>query len=204
MPLFFQMFIFLQCLNIKKKNMNKKVFTSRFWFVLTIIATGAAMRLVPHWPNFTPIAAIALFGGAYMTRKHLAFIIPMAAMLLSDLFLGFHSTMIAVYIGFAITVSLGLLIARKPKALNIVAASFASTVIFFLITNFGSWLSSPMYAKDFTGLMQSYAAGLAFFNDGSQGISFFVNSLVGDLFYNTVFFGVFYLAKLRFPVLAKA
>jgi len=183
--------------------MNSKVFTSRFWFVLTVILAGAAMRLVPHWPNFTPIAAIALFGGAYMSKKYLAFIIPLAALFLSDLLLGFHNTMPAVYISFVITVALGMYMLRNPKILNVLGASVTSTVLFFLITNFAAWLGSPFYPQNFAGLMESYVAGLAFFNNGTYGISFLMNSLLGDLFYTGIFFGAFYLARLRFPVLAR-
>jgi len=184
--------------------MNSKVFTSRFWFVLSVILAGAAMRLVPHWPNFTPIAAIALFGGAYMSKKYLAFIIPLAALFLSDLLLGFHNTMPAVYISFVITVALGMYMLRNPKILNVLGASITSTVLFFLITNFAAWLGSPFYPQNFAGLMESYIAGLAFFNNGTYGISFLMNSLLGDLLYTGIFFGAFYLARLRFPVLARS
>ena len=184
--------------------MNKKVFTSRFWFILTVIFTAAFMRLIPHWPNFTPIAAMALLGGAYMNRKYLAFMVPLAAMLLSDLILGFHTTMIAVYLSFALTVGIGLLIARKPRLLTVAAASLGASLLFFTVTNFASWMGSPLYPQSAAGLMEAYAAGLVFFNDGSQGISFFVNSVLGDLFFNSLFFGAFYLARLRFPALARA
>jgi hypothetical protein len=181
--------------------MNNKILTPRFIFVLFTVLAAAAMRLLPHWPNFTPVAAMALFGGVYFSRKYLAFLVPMAAMFLSDLILGFHATMPAVYIAFAITVLIGMLIARNPKVINIAGATMMSTIIFFLITNFASWLGSPIYAQNFGGLMASYTAGLAFLNDGN-GISFFLNSLIGDLFYTGILFGVFYLARLRFPVLA--
>jgi len=184
--------------------MEKRLLSPRVIFVASLILTGAFLRLIPHWPNFTPIAAMALFGGAYFSKKYMAFIIPLVAMFISDLILGLHSTMIAVYISFAITVSIGIMISNNKKVLNIIGASVLSTIIFFVITNFAAWLGSPLYPQSFTGLMESYAAGLVFLNDGSQGISFFLNSLVGDLFYNGVFFGVFYLASLRFPVLAKA
>jgi hypothetical protein len=182
--------------------MKSKILTPRFIFIVTTVLAAAAMRLIPHWPNFTPIAAMALFGGAYFSRKYLAFLIPMLAMLLSDLIIGFHTTMPAVYVAFAITVMIGMLVVRNPKILNIAAASITSTIIFFLITNFGAWIGSPLYPQNFSGLLESYAAGLAFLNNGSYGISFFFNSLLGDLFYTSVLFGIFYLARLKFPVLA--
>ncbi len=198
------MFFIFVVRKLIKVNMDKKLFTSRFWFVLTVILTGASMRLIPHWPNFTPIAAIALFGGTYLNRKYLAFLVPIAAMFLSDILLGFHTTMFAVYISFVATVGIGLWLSRKPSVLGILGASLGSTILFFVVTNFAAWLGSPFYPQSFAGLMESYAAGLVFFNNGANGISFFMNSLVGDLFYNTVFFGVFYLARLRFPVLARS
>ena len=184
--------------------MNKQFFNSRFWFVASLIFTVAIFRLVPHWPNFTPVAAMALFGGAIFGKKYLAFIIPLAAMLISDMIIGFHASMWAVYLSFAITVVLGIVISRKPGWISIAVASVSSTILFFLITNFASWIASPFYPQNMTGLTQCYAAGLAFLNDGKYGISFFMNSLLGDLFYNGMLFGAFYLVKMRFPVIAKA
>ena len=182
--------------------MNKKNWNTRLTVITGIILAGAFMRLIPHWPNFTPIAAMALFGGAYMGKKYLAFAVPFAAMLLSDLIIGFHNSMLAVYIAFGITVSIGLYIKNRMNARNIIGASLTSSVVFFLITNFAAWISSPfLYSSDISGLMQSYVAGLAFFNDGSYGISFFMNEVLGGLFYNTLFFGAFYLARQRFAVL---
>jgi hypothetical protein len=184
--------------------MNKNLLSPRFVFVISVIIAGAFMRLMPHWPNLTPIAAMALFGGAYISKKYLAFIIPMAAMLLSDVILGFHSSMVAVYVGFAITVSLGIMISKNVKIVSVLGASLLSTVIFFIITNFASWLGNPLYPQSFIGLTEAYTAGLMFFNDGSYGISFFLNSILGDIMYNTLFFGAFYLVRVKFPVLAKA
>lgn len=183
--------------------MDNKLISPRFMVLVSIIFAGAAMRLLPHWPNFTPIAAIALFGGAYFGKKYLAYLVPIVAMFLSDLIIGLHQSMLAVYLSFIVTVWIGQQIAKKPNWLNIAGASLASSILFFLVTNFSAWLVSPFYSKDFIGLMQSYTAGLVFFNNGTYGISFFINSVLGDMFYNTIFFGVFYLASLRFRVLAK-
>jgi hypothetical protein len=184
--------------------MNKKIWNTRFTVILGIIFAGALMRLIPHWPNFTPIAAMALFGGAYLGKKYLAFAIPILAMLVSDLVIGFHSSMLAVYIAFAITVTIGLFIRKKLNGFTILGAALSSSMIFFLITNFAAWLSSPhLYTANFAGLMQCYTAGLMFFNDGSYGVSFFMNEAMGGVFFSSMFFGAFYLAKLRFPVLAR-
>ncbi len=174
--------------------MSKNFFTPRMVLIYLAILTAAFMRLIPHWPNFTPVAAIALFSGAFISRKSLALVVPFAALFISDLFLGFHSTMIAVYAAFGITVLTGFWLRNRVKAGNVVLASVFSSVVFFLITNFGSWMSGMMpYPMDFSGLMMAYTAGIPFFNNG----------LLGDLFYSTVLFGGFYLVGLRFPSLAK-
>ncbi len=175
--------------------MEKKLLTTRTIFVISAIVIAAFMRLIPHWPNFTPVAAIALFGGAYLNRKALAFLIPVAAMLISDLFLGFHSAMLAVYAALIITVFIGLRLGKNVKAGYVGIASLSSSVIFFLITNFASWMMGAMpYSRDFSGLMQAYVAGIPFFNNG----------VLGDLFYSTILFGGFYLVSKRYPSLAKA
>jgi hypothetical protein len=175
-----------------------------FIVVASLILAAAFSRLIPHWPNFTAVAAIALFGGARFTNRIFAFIVPLAALLLTDLILGFHNTMIPVYIAFSVTVMLGISIRKKQNTLNIAMSAVGASVIFFLITNFGSWLGMPFYSKDLAGLIQAYTAGLAFFHDGSMGLSPFVNTLLGDLFFTGSLFGVFALASKRFPVLKLA
>lgn len=166
----------------------------RLVLIFSLILFGALMRLVPHWPNFTPVAAMALFAGATLQRKSVAFIIPLGAMLLSDLILGFHSYMPAVYISFILTVIMGFLLQRRLQAGYIAGAAVASSLVFFLITNFAVWLGSPFYSQDATGLLACYTAGLPFLRNG----------LAGDLFYTGVFFGSFYLAARWIPAINKA
>jgi hypothetical protein len=168
-----------------------------------VIAVAALLRLLPHWPNFTPIAAMALFAGTYIDKKQYSFAIPIAAMFLSDIFIGFHANMPAVYISFAITVLVGMAIRRRLNVGTVFAAAIGSSLIFFLITNFSAWLASPFYPQTFTGLMESYLAGLAFFRDQSHGFSFLVNDMLGTVFFSAVFYGAFYLAEMRFPMLDK-
>lgn len=175
-----------------------------FIVVISLIFVAAFSRLIPHWPNFTAVAAIALFGGALLGKRLFAFVVPLAALFITDLVLGFHSTMLHVYIAFAITVMLGIYISKKQSVANVALTAVSASIVFFLITNFGSWMTMPYYTKDLTGLLTAYAAGLAFFNDGSMGISPFLNSLLGDLFYTGLLFGVYAFARQRFPVLKTA
>ena len=184
--------------------MKYKSINPRFIIVFSVILTAAFIRLLPHWPNFTPIAAMALFAGTYFDRKQYAFALPVAAMFISDLVIGLHANMPAVYLSFAITVLIGMAIRKKVHVGSVTMAAFASSVIFFLITNFASWLASPYYAQTFSGLVQCYLAGLIFFQDTTYGLSFFMNDLIGNLFFSAAFYGSFYLMQMRFPVLDKS
>ena len=183
--------------------MKYRTFTPRFVVVVSVIIIAALLRLLPHWPNFTPIAAMALFAGTYFDRKQYAFAIPFASMILSDIILGLHSNMPAVYLSFGITVLIGMAIRRNVNVGSIFLASLSSSVIFFLVTNFSSWLASPFYPQTFTGLLECYIAGLVFFRDQANGLSFFLNDILGTTFFSALFYGAFFLAEMRFPMLNK-
>jgi hypothetical protein len=175
--------------------MGNKILTSRFYLIVSLIVAGAFMRLVPHWPNFTPIAAIALFGGTYIKRKELAFLIPVATLLLSDLILGFHNTMLAVYASFAMIVALGFVLRRFVSVHGVIIASLASSLLFFLVTNFAVWYSGLVpYPHTAVGLAASYTAGLPFLWNG----------MLGDLFYNAFLFGAYYLITNKVSVFKEA
>jgi hypothetical protein len=159
--------------------------------ILAAILVAAALRLVPHWPNFTPIGAMALFGGAYFGRRALAFAAPLGALLVSDLILGFHAGMPFVYGSVALIVLLGWAIAKRITPATVVAAAVASSVLFFAVTNFGTWLSSGMYPPTLAGLTACYVAAIPFFQ----------NTLAGDLAFSALLFGGFALLESRLPVL---
>jgi hypothetical protein len=174
--------------------MKKIELSPKLYVVLIMIFAGAMMRLIPHWPNFTPIAAIALFGGTFLKRKDLAFLVPVAAMLLSDLVIGFHSTMLPVYLSFIAIVGFGLLLQRGLTVVNTLSASIGASVLFYLVTNFASWTSGLMpYPMNAAGLLESYIAGLPFL----------FNGILGDLFYTSVLFGAVYFATNRQAVYIK-
>jgi len=147
---------------------------------------------------------MALFAGTYFDRKQYAFAIPVVAMFISDLIIGLHANMPAVYLSFALTVVLGMAIRKKVSVRSVFMASVASAMIFFLITNFSSWLAMSLYPKNFMGLIECYIAGLAFFRDTSSGFSFFLNDFLGTTFFSAVFYGSFYLIQMRFPILDRS
>jgi hypothetical protein len=168
--------------------------TPKFW-ILTLMVFGAAfVRLIPHPPNFAPIAAMALFGGAYFNKKWAAFLVPLTAMFVTDLFLGIHPTMWAVYLSFVLIVAIGMVMIKQKKVTNIFFASVTASVAFFIITNFGVWLSTPYYEKTGAGLIACFTAAIPFFHQ----------TLLGDLFFVTIMFGLYELAKTKFPVLVQS
>jgi uncharacterized protein DUF6580 len=150
-----------------------------------LILFAAFSRLLPHPANFTPVAAIALFSGVYL-NKRFAFAIPLIAMFLSDLILGLHSGMIWVYGSFIIITCIGLWLKYRMetssgrKILYLLGASLASSVIFFIITNFGVW-TSGYYGLELKGLAECYTLAIPFFR----------NSLLGDLVYVALMFGIY-------------
>ena len=173
--------------------MNSKSVTPKFLVLAGMVFAAAFVRLIPHPPNFAPIAAMALFGGAYFSKKWAAFAIPLAAMFFTDLILGFHSTMWAVYLSFVLIVVLGMVMIKQKKVTNIFLASVSSSVLFFIITNFAVWAAGTFYAKDLSGLAASYIAAIPFFH----------YTLLGDLFFVTLMFGSFELVKTKYPELVR-
>lgn len=188
--------------------MNKKL-NIRFALVALLIVVAALSRLIPHPYNFTPIAAMGLFGGAYFNKRYLAFLVPFAAMWASDLVLnnviyarqfpayynGFQLWGNAsVYLSFALIVVLGFVLLRKVRVTNVLVASLLASVLFFFVTNFAVWLNSAVYPQNIIGLISCYLAGLPFFG----------NTLLGDLFYSGVLFGGFALLQARYPKLQQA
>nr|MBA2770844.1 hypothetical protein [Sphingomonas sp.] len=151
-------------------------------------------RLVPHPPNFSPIAAMALFSGAYLPRRALAFAAPLAALLLSDLLLGFYPGMAFIYVSVALTVVIGWTISRRRSALRIAGAAVAGSVLFYVLTNFGTWVTTDMYPKTIEGLAACYVAAIPFFQ----------NTVAGDLFFSALLFGGFALAERAIPRLREA
>jgi hypothetical protein len=165
---------------------------ARLIALLSAILVAAALRLVPHPPNFSPIDAMALFSGAYLGRRALAFAAPLGALLLSDLVLGFYHGQATVYFSVALIVMIGMAALTRRSALRVGAAAIASSILFFVITNFGMWLFSGFYPRTFPGLEACYIAAIPFFQ----------NTIAGDLFYAVLLFGGFRLAELLMPRLA--
>ena len=174
----------------------KDLLTPRF-IVLSLLVIAAALTralpyLIPHIWNFTAIGALAIFSGAQFSNRGLAFILPLAAMAISDIVIG-NGFSVLVYIGFTAMVACGFLVRSKFTVTNVILASFISASVFFLITNFAFFYPATLYPHNFSGILTSYAAGLPFFR----------NMLIGNMVFSAVLFSSFYLLSKRYPVLAK-
>lgn len=153
-----------------------------------------ATRFLPFPPNFSPLAAMALFGGAYFMDKRIAFALPLLALLASDMLLGFHSTMIFVYLGFAAIVGIGMKLFKRVNPARVIGGALGGSILFFMVTNLGVWLLSGMYPLSFEGLIAAYTAAIPFFH----------YTVASTLLFSVVFFGLFELAKRYYPALQPA
>ncbi len=159
----------------------------------SLIALAAFSRLLPHPPNVTAITALALFGGVYLQKRQ-AFVVPLAAMLLSDYILGFYRGMEWVYASFVAIGFIGLWLRRHHGVGQTIAATLSGSVLFFVVTNFGVWVSSQVvYPHTVTGLVECYIAAIPFFR----------NTLAGDLIYVGVMFGAYELLRRFVPSLGS-
>jgi hypothetical protein len=160
--------------------LNKKGKFIEIFVAIVFVLIGIVLRLYPHPSNFTPLGALALFGGVYLSRK-IALILPIIAMTISDLFIGYYEfkLMIVVYGSFLLCVLLGFQIKNHKKWHFILGGSFLTAVIFFFLTNFAVWAFTSWYPKTVEGIIQCYLLALPFFK----------NTILGNLFYTTIFFG---------------
>ncbi len=172
----------------------------RFQALVSITLAAAVMRLLPHPYNFTPIAWMALVGGAYFRDRRVAFAVPLIAMFASDLVLastvyGFSALkyMPTVYFAFGLTVLLGRLLGPRCSALRVGSASVGAAVLFYLITNFGVWTGGTLYPLTWEGLVACYVAAIPFLR----------NAILGNAFFAIVLFGGFALAQRRFTGLCE-
>ena len=173
-------------------------------FTLCIVVVGALLRLVPHIPNFTPVGAVALFGGAGLSKRR-AFTVPLLVMALSDYLLLYinpyaspmvdfhkvypiwalvHPMTLYVWGSFCISGLLGFWLRKHLSVRNVIFISLAGSVQFFLITSFGVW-AGGMYSRGINGLIESFMMGLPFFRW----------TVLGDFFYCGIFFGVYALVQ---------
>ena len=152
---------------------------------ISLIVFGILLRFIPHVPNFTPVAAIAIFAGVYLNKKQ-ALIVPLLLMVLSDIFLGMHNVVLFTWGSFVLVTFLGIWAKNHKTIKVIVSTSVVSSVLFYVITNFGVW-AMGWYPQTAKGLLDCYILGLPFLR------TFTVATLV----YVVVFFGAYELIARR-------
>lgn len=160
---------------------------------LGLIGLGLVFRLIPHPANVSPLLAIGLFAGRWMSKSWAAVLVPLVAMLVSDLWLGGHSLMLWVYGGLCLSVFVGWF-TKAYGPLTVTVSGVGSSFLFFVISNFGVWISSTWYSKDWMGLADCYIRALPFLH----------HSLLGDLVFVGLLLGIERLSRANKPFTAQA
>ncbi len=170
--------------------------------IISLIILAVLSRLLPHPGNFSPLAAIALFGATYFSNKKWAILVPMAAWWLSDLLL--NNTIYAEYqTGFSLfagyqfwsflsilaIVGIGYILLKRINVVNVLGSALIAAVLFFVVSNFGVWLSGTLYTKNVTGLIECYVAAIPFFHW----------TLIGNIFYLGLMVGMYELFAYKLP-----
>ena len=145
--------------------------------VIILLAIGIILRLTIHIPNFTPVTAIALFGGVYLNRRF-AVLLPLLLMMISDSLIGLHDTILFTWGSFVAISFLGLWLRNHKNKANIIGCSLLSAVFFFFITNLGVWLVGSLYPRTLMGLSHCFILAIPFFQ----------NTLLSSLFYSIFLF----------------
>ena len=186
--------------------MKNSINTKGIILVVAMILVASFSRIIPHFPNFTAVGAMALFGSAYFSRKHLAIIAPLAALWLSDLvinntiyaeynegFVWFQSYQLYTFLPILLITIFGIVLFKKVNLQRIFAGSITSSIVFFLISNFGTWASPfALFPKTMAGLIETYIFGLPFLR----------NDLIGTLFFSAVMFGSYHFITKMYPGLS--
>lgn len=165
---------------------------TRTLLIIGMMLLAAFSRLIPHPANFTAVLAVALFGGAKFKNLSLAILVPLIVMMTTDLVIGFYSLMPFVYGCIVLTAIIGMYIGRTSNPVYILFGSLLASTLFFMVTNATVWYHNPQFAQTFSGLLICY----------DFAIPFFRNQLFGDLFFNMLLFGSFYIVKNKIPSLA--
>jgi hypothetical protein len=170
---------------------KKETLLYRTLLAFALIVLAAVLRIAPHPWNFTPVGAMALFSGAIVKDRRLAFLFPLLALFAGDIFVGLYKIIPIIYASFLVNVAIGLWLRDRRTIARISLATLVGAMQFFLVSNFAVWAFQGTYPHTSSGLLSCYLAG----------IPYFWNTLAGDALYATLFFGAFALAERMFPAL---
>jgi len=182
-----------------------KTIDMRFGMVMLVILGLTFTRLfnatcATPLSNFTPIGAMALFGGKYFSEKWKAYLVPLLTLWLSDLFLSyfvyyhkvvlFYDGFYWTYGSFALAVLIGSAI-KKVTVKNVVIASVAAALVHWVVADFGVWMDGRLYPKTVEGLITCYVAAIPYIK----------SMLLGNLLFSAIAFGLFEWAQKKYPQL---
>ncbi len=148
---------------------------------LLLVVIGICWRLIPHFPNFAPIGAIALTAGTLLSKRH-ALLLVLAVMLITDSIIGFYSGFVWTWLGLALIIPIGHGVKKLPFTSKTMVGALGASIVFFIVSNFGVWLTSGMYAPTVAGLINCYV----------MAIPFFGNTLVSDFLFSAALLGFAY------------
>jgi len=148
---------------------------------ICLLVLGILSRFVVHAWNFTPVIALALFGGVYLKNKKLAILLPLALLAVTDFILGFHQMMFFTWGSIVLIAAMGLWVQKNKSLKTVLGGGLVSAVLFYVVTNFGVWLVSGMYPLTLAGLSECFVLAIPFFR----------STLLGTLVYGLIFFGAY-------------
>ncbi len=163
--------------------MEIRINRNMLWLAIALIAFGVVMLLLPHPANLAPVGAICLFGGVILPRK-LGWWLPLAILIISDCFLGFYRGIGFTWLGFLLVGLFGMTLRTRSNWFRVPVGIAGSSVLFFIVSNFGVWLQGQMYPHTWAGLVNCYELALPFFR----------NTFLGDAVYGVALFGAYALA----------
>ena len=150
-------------MGMKNETNEKQLLWIKTVIAAVLVLLAAALRILPHPWNLTPIGAMALFSGSVFKERWLRFAFPLLALFAGDAVVGFHKLMLAVYLSFSVSVVIGIWIGENRKLFRIASGTLLGAIQFFLVTNFAVWVVFTTYPKSFAGLLACYAGGVPFF-----------------------------------------
>ena len=179
--------------------------SNKYILGLVIVLLAIVYRLIPNLPNFSPITAAFLFSGAVISKKNGSLLAVLFLVLLSDFILNntvlrvfftestgiiwFSKYMIFTFASYILIYFLGKYAINKLTIGRIAISSIIASLIFFLLTNMGAWIfdSMNLYPNNLSGLFMSLAAGIPFLQ----------TSLISDLLFSGILFGIYSLVSVN-------
>lgn len=134
-------------------------------FSAVLVLSAVVSRLISHEWNFTAMGAVAVVAGFLISHRWLALAVPLTALLISDVFLSFHNTMVSVYLGYALMTFVGIVMSTKPKLVPVVLSSLFGSFLFFVISNLGVWFEGQLYPRTLVGMTNCFEMALPFFKN---------------------------------------